>query len=30
VTVYDTKEERHKIIEQPKPAGTSNKNRLSA
>lgn len=30
VTVYDTKEDRHKIIEQPKPAGTSNKNRLSA
>jgi hypothetical protein len=30
VTVYDTKEERHKIIEQPMPAGTSNKNRPSA
>ena len=30
VTVYDTKEERHKTIEQPKPAATSNKNRLSA
>src|SRR5512139_2246374 len=30
VTVYDTKEERHKIIEQPTPACTSNKNRLSA
>jgi hypothetical protein len=30
VTVYDTKEERHKIIDQPMPAGTSNKNRLSA
>lgn len=30
VTVYVTKEERHKTIEQPKPVGTSNKNRLSA
>jgi hypothetical protein len=30
VTVYDTKEQRHTIIEQPKPAGASNKSRLSA
>ena len=29
VTVYDTKEQRHTIIEQPKPTGVSNKNRLS-
>lgn len=26
VTVYDTKDRRHTIIEQPKPAGAANKN----
>jgi hypothetical protein len=30
VTVYDAKHQRHTAIEQPKPAGASNKNRLSA
>jgi len=29
VTVYDTKEQRHTIIERPKPAGAPNKNRLA-
>ena len=27
VSVYDTKEQRHTIIERPKPAGASNENR---
>jgi hypothetical protein len=30
VTVYDAKDRRHTIIEQPKVAGASNKNRLAA
>jgi hypothetical protein len=30
VTVYDTKEQRHTLIEQPKSAGASNKKRVTA
>ena len=29
VTVYDTKQQQHTLIERPKPTGASNKNRLA-
>jgi hypothetical protein len=30
VTVYDAKNQRHTVVEQPKPVGASNKTRLAA